>query len=131
MSQKGLVVVAVLILTLAVFGFSSCKAKTPEYDKVEVNASIVKIIDNPNVREEAVLQSRDDSNSLGNVEENGFTIRVNGLLKADIDANNGVYYGFKVEDILAQPEGTWFPSRIEKDSDGVVWINHKYVQILF
>ena len=126
-------IIAAMVLGLIAFSGCNKSEEVPKYETVTIEASIVKITDNPNVREEPILHDREESNSLGTVQENGFTIAVSGnILKAEIDFNNGAYYGFQVDDILSQPEGiNWFPSKISNDADGIVWINHKYVTILY
>lgn len=129
MSRKRLIAITLLFIIIVSI-FSGCKAETLEYEKTEVKASVVKIIGQPNVRSEAfVRENSDGSNSYGTVDKDGFTIAVNGLFEADVDWHNGQFYGFKAEDVLSQPEGAWFPHGIEKDPDGIVWINYKYVII--
>ncbi|MBR3329329.1 hypothetical protein IKG29_02245 [Candidatus Saccharibacteria bacterium] len=132
MSRKRLAT-ALLLVLVTIFIFSGCKAKTPEYEKTEVEALVVEIIGCPNVRSEAFVGDSDNNNSYGTIdkdEDEDIIIVVNNVFKADIDWRNGQFYGIQVEDILSQPEGACFPSGIKKDSDGIVWINHDYVQII-
>lgn len=124
-----LLVVMTLTLTLA----HMPPKRTPGgYKMTKVEASTVEIVGKPYVRPEGIRGSDDVEwkTNYGRVEEDGFTVQVSGLFEANIDKNNGTFYGFKVEELLEQPEGAWFSSEIEDDEDGIVWINYKYVHII-
>ena len=127
------VAAATLFVLILLLGWLQSK-EDYQYESTEISASVVRIVGEPNVRREPVLHNGEDGNALGAVRESGFTLVISSgkIKEADVDSNNGAYYGFRVEDILGQTEGEkWFPSRIKKDKDGWVWIHTDYVQILF
>lgn len=131
-SIKWTIFIIVIAAALTLF-MGGCSDEKPNYEIIRVPATIVKVTDCPYVRSDPVRGDKETPNSFGTVATDGFTMEVTCYYKTDhaIDFHNGEYYGFSVEEILATPEGTeWFPGRIKNDSDGIVWINHQYVEII-
>ncbi len=104
------------------------------YELTEKEAKVVKIAGQPAVRSEPIVNSNEDfSNSFGNVRKNKFTVIVSKTYgtKKSIDSRNGAFIGLSVEEVLETAEGNeWFPHDIVNDPDGIVWINHEYIEVI-
>lgn len=127
--------ILVAVVAVLVIGFSCAVAgctddSGPDYSSHVIEAKVVRITEKPYVRKwPELVQLPKGNNSFGRVEEDNFTIEISKYYKSEIiDSKNGEYYGLLVEEILAVPEGRWFPEGIKDDEDGVVWINHEYIQ---
>ncbi len=139
--RKTILLLSLLMLVCLVLYFTSGinpkeKNRSGEYERTIEKVKVVKIVnDCPNVRSEPIAD--DDSadgltNSFGATDETNFTIELSMVYTTDKNLDqNGAYYGLLVEEILATPEGkTWFPSKIKKDPDGIVWVNAQYVELV-
>ena len=131
--KKSIKWAALLAVTIAALTLFGCSDSKPDYGVTQISANVVKVTDCPFVRSEPIKGDEERPNSFGRVEVDGFTMEVTCYYRTDhiVDFHNGEYYGFSVEEILSTPEGAeWFPERIKNDSDGIVWINHQYVEII-
>ena len=93
----------------------------------------LKITGKPYVRQwSELVELPKGDNSFGRAQEDNFTIEVSKYYEPDktIDNKNGKYLGLSVEEVLAAPEGRWFPEGIKDDDDGIIWVNHEYIEVI-
>ena len=128
---KAAILAAILLLLL-----TACGKIQLDYEQTVEPCSVMEFRVS-NVRETPAALTGELDNALGVIKEDSFTMLIASgeVFKATdpMVPANGVFYGIKVDDIVATPEGkAWFPDekRLRSDSDGIVWVNWENATIL-
>lgn len=143
---KALAMAAVLVITVASgVAASGCSTHeimdTDRAEKVEtLNVDSVTLIDGPNIRRDPMIPNKEDGSTVimdfgeeGQVAQIPYQGKV--YYYHNQYSSNGGWYGFPAEQFADELfEDAFIDQKeaerlVEKDSDGVIWINDGYVRV--